>query len=121
MTELADQIQDIVQKEPVALFMKGTPAFAACGNSQRALDALRSVGAPVAAVNILPDPADPRRAVGALTAGRRSAGLRRRRADGGADIVQELAESGDLSDVIGDKLGEGWQAPGNERVVPLEL
>jgi monothiol glutaredoxin len=56
MSELADQIQDIVENEPVALFMKGTPTFAACGNSQRALDALRSVGAPVAAVNILPDP-----------------------------------------------------------------
>jgi hypothetical protein len=35
--------------------------------------------------------------------------------------VQELAQAGDLSDVIGEKLGDGWQAPGNERVVPLEL
>jgi monothiol glutaredoxin len=121
MSELADKIQDIVETEPVVLFMKGTPSFVACGNSQRALDALRAVGAPVAAVNILPDPriraelsdlyswpTIPQVFVGGELIG-------------GADIVQELAESGDLSDVIGEKLGDGWQAPGNERVVALEL
>jgi len=121
MSELADQIQDIVETEPVVLFMKGTPSFVACGNSQRALDALRSVGAPVAAVNILPDPriraelselyswpTIPQVFVGGELIG-------------GADIVQELAQAGDLSDVIGEKLGDGWQAPGNERVVQLAL
>jgi glutaredoxin-related protein len=35
------------ETEPVALFMKGTPTFVACGNSQRALAALRTAGAPV--------------------------------------------------------------------------
>ena len=121
MSELSEQIQEIVTKEPVALFMKGTPSFVGCGNSMRALEALRSVGAPVAAVNILPDPrirqelselygwpTIPQVFVGGELIG-------------GADIVQELAESGDLSDVIGEKLGDGWQAPGNERVVQLEL
>jgi monothiol glutaredoxin len=121
MTELVDQIEEIINTEPVALFMKGTPAFIACGNSARALEALRSVGAPVAAIDILPDPrirqelseisgwpTIPQVFVGGELIG-------------GADIVQELAESGDLSDVIGEKLGEGWQAPGNERVIKLEL
>jgi monothiol glutaredoxin len=121
MSELSEQIQEIVTTEPVALFMKGTPSFVGCGNSMRALEALRSVGAPVAAINILPDPrirqelselygwpTIPQVFVGGELIG-------------GADIVQELAESGDLSDVIGDKLGEGWQAPGSERVVPLAL
>ena len=37
--------------------MKGTPQFVMCGNSDRALRALRDAGAPVTAVNILPDPA----------------------------------------------------------------
>src|SRR5436189_104424 len=36
--------------------MKGTPQFVMCGNSQRALDALRRAGAPVTAVDILPNP-----------------------------------------------------------------
>ena len=121
MSEIAEQIQEIVTTEPVAVFIKGTPAFPACGNSMRALEALRSVGAPVAAVNILPDPrirqelselygwpTIPQVFVGGELIG-------------GADIVQELAEGGDLSDVIGEKLGEGWQAPGHEKVLPLAL
>ena len=121
MSDIAEQIQDIVTTEPVAVFIKGTPAFPACGNSMRALEALRSVGAPVAAVNILPDPrirqelselygwpTIPQVFVGGELIG-------------GADIVQELAESGDLSDVIGEKLGDGWQAPGHEKIVPLTL
>ena len=56
MTDLRDQISDIIETQPVALFMKGTPSFVACGNSQRALSALRAAGAPVTAVDILPDP-----------------------------------------------------------------
>ena len=32
---LRDQISDIIETEPVTLFMKGTPSFVACGNSQR--------------------------------------------------------------------------------------
>src|ERR1700755_2728500 len=54
--ELHDQIQQVIDNEPVALFMKGTPQMVMCGNSQRALEALRSAGAPVTAVDVLPDP-----------------------------------------------------------------
>ena len=42
--------------EPVAVFMKGTPERPACGNSLRALQALWSAGAPITAVDVLPDP-----------------------------------------------------------------
>jgi monothiol glutaredoxin len=37
--------------------MKGTPQMVMCGNSLRALEALRRAGAPVTAVDVLPDPA----------------------------------------------------------------
>ena len=56
MSELKDTIKQVIDNEPVALFMKGTPQFVMCGNSHRALEALRSVGAPVTAVDVLPDP-----------------------------------------------------------------
>ena len=73
MSELHEQIRGIIEGEDVALFMKGTPQFAMCGNSQRALDALRRAGAPVTAVDILPDP-------GSARSSRRSpAGRRSRR------------------------------------------
>ena len=41
MSELREQIENVIQSEDVALFMKGTPQFVMCGNSSRALDALR--------------------------------------------------------------------------------
>ena len=56
MSELSDRIKDVIEQEPVALFMKGTPQFVMCGNSDRALRALRDAGAPVTAVDVLPDP-----------------------------------------------------------------
>ena len=56
MSELSDRIKQVIDDEPVVLFMKGTPQFVMCGNSGRALEALREAGAPVTAVDILPDP-----------------------------------------------------------------
>ncbi len=46
MSEYATKIKDVIEKEPVALFMKGTPHMIMCGNSLRALEALRRAGAP---------------------------------------------------------------------------
>jgi len=56
LSELSDRIKDVIEREPVALFMKGTPQFVMCGNSDRALRALREAGAPVTAVDTRPDP-----------------------------------------------------------------
>jgi monothiol glutaredoxin len=56
MSELGERIKDVIDNEPVALFMKGTPQFVMCGNSGRALEALRAAGAPVTAVDVLPVP-----------------------------------------------------------------
>jgi len=46
MSELKETIKNVIENEPVALFMKGTPQFVMCGNSDRALRALRDAGAP---------------------------------------------------------------------------
>ena len=50
MSELGNRIKDVIENEQVALFMKGTPQLVMCGNSDRALHALREAGAPVTAV-----------------------------------------------------------------------
>ena len=57
MTDLSSNIRQVIEGEDVALFMKGTPQMVMCGNSMRALEALRRAGAPVTAVDVLPDPA----------------------------------------------------------------
>ena len=50
--ELNGRIKSVIDTSPVALFMKGTPQLVMCGNSSRALEALRALGAPVTAVNL---------------------------------------------------------------------
>src|SRR5256885_13754205 len=59
MSELSDKIKDVVENAPVSIFMKGTPQFIMCGNSDRALRALQQAGAPVTAVDLPPAPAIP--------------------------------------------------------------
>ena len=116
---LRDQISEIIQTEPVALFMKGTPSFVACGNSQRALTALRAAGAPVSAVDILPDPRF-RQELSALSGWPTIPQIFvKGELVGGADIVEELQATGELEQKLSDALGEGYREARDEHVVEL--
>src|SRR5919198_1463963 len=96
MSELRDSIQQVIENEPVALFRKGTPQFVMCGNSERALRAWSGAGAPVSAVDILPDPAI-RRELSALSGWPTIPQVFvRGELIGGADIVEELAATVEL-------------------------
>jgi len=118
VTEIHDQIKQIVETEDVALFMKGTPQFVMCGNSQRALDALRRVGAPVTVVDILPDP-QIRQELSALSGWPTIPQVFvRGELVGGADIVEELEASGELEKTLREKLGESYGRT-EERVVAV--
>lgn len=119
MSTLKDQIAEVIEKEPVAVFMKGTPEMVMCGNSHRALNALRAVGAPITTVDVLPDPR-----------------IRQELAEisgwptipqvfvkgeliGGADITEELLASGDLQRKVDEALGSDRTQ--DVKVVALEL
>jgi monothiol glutaredoxin len=105
MKSLRQQIEDVIKDEPVALFMKGTPEMVMCGNSYRALNALHAAGAPITTVDILPDPRI-RQELSALsgwpTIPQVFVGGE---LIGGADITEELLESGDLAQKLDDALG----------------
>jgi monothiol glutaredoxin len=117
MTELRDRIKNVVDHEPVALFMKGSPTFVMCGNSERALRALRGAGAPVTAVDILPDPRI-RQELSALSGWPTIPQVFiRGELIGGADIVEELAASGELEQKLSDSLGPDYRDEREERVV----
>jgi monothiol glutaredoxin len=108
MSELGDRIKGIIEDSDVALFMKGTPAMVMCGNSDRALKALRSAGAPVTAVDILPDPRI-REELSALSGWPTIPQVFvKGELVGGADIAQELAESGELEQLLRERLGDGY-------------
>ena len=119
MNELTDRIKDVIENEPVALFMKGTPQFVMCGNSDRALRALREAGAPVTAVNILPDPAI-RQELSALSGWPTIPQVFvKGELVGGADIVQELSETGRLPEILAEKLGADYRDAAEEHVVDV--
>jgi len=119
MSELHDRIKDVIENEPVAIFMKGTPQFVMCGNSDRALRALREAGAPVTAVDILPDPAI--RAELSELSGWPTIPQVFVKGElvGGADITEELGESGELATLLAERLGEGYRDGAEEHVVDV--
>jgi monothiol glutaredoxin len=121
MSELRDRIKEIIEGEDVVLFMKGTPQFAMCGNSMRALEALRAVEAPFAAVDVLPDP-EIRQELSGLSGWPTIPQLFvKGELLGGADIVQELHASGELEQKLVASLGDGYRAPGAERTLGLAV
>jgi monothiol glutaredoxin len=117
--ELRERIKSVIDTEPVALFMKGTPQFVMCGNSERALQALRSAGAPVTAIDILPDPGI-RRELSSLSGWPTIPQVFvRGELVGGADIVQELAATGELERKLSESLGDDYRDEAEERVVSV--
>ena len=109
MTELRETIQQVIEGEPVALFMKGTPQFVMCGNSERALRALRGAGATVTAVDILPDPRIREELSGLSGWPTIPQIFIGGELIGGADIVEELAETGELKRKLEEKLGGDYR------------
>jgi monothiol glutaredoxin len=119
MSDLSDRIQQTIDAEPVVAFIKGTHEQCMCGNSERALHALRSVGASFTAVDVLPDPAI-RQELSAIsswpTIPQVFVGGE---LIGGADIVQELAATGELEAKLNERLGDSWRNGGEERTVSV--
>jgi len=119
MSKLREKIQQVIVDEPVVLFMKGTPQRAMCGNSTRALEALRRAGAPVTAVDILPD-AHIRPELSALSGWPTIPQIFiRGELIGGADITEELAESGELEEKLESALGAGYRSGRAEKTVAV--
>ena len=119
MKTLNEQISEVIDSEPVALFMKGTPQMVMCGNSQRALQALHAAGAPVTTVDILPDPRI-RQELAAISGWPTIPQVFvKGELIGGADITEELFESGALGQKLDEALGA--ERPQDIKVVALEL
>src|SRR5437868_14495503 len=103
---MREQIQAAIDENPVILFMKGTPDQPMCGFSARTVAILQSVGQPFAAVNILPDP----RIRQELSTISNWPTIPQLFVDGeligGADIVAEMYQSGELHEALGLEAAE---------------
>lgn len=102
MSDTKQRIDEIVKGQPVVLFMKGTADFPMCGFSGRAIQVLKACGAQnFATVNVLDDeeirqgikdyanwPTIPQLYVKGEFVG-------------GADIMMEMYQSGELQQLLG--------------------
>lgn len=55
MSDVQARIKDMVEKNKVVLFMKGTKSFPQCGFSARVVEVLKAEGVPFETVNVLAD------------------------------------------------------------------
>jgi monothiol glutaredoxin len=98
---LRDAISEAIADNEVILFMKGTPEQPMCGFSARTAAALQALGTPFAAVDVLPDPRI-RQELSALSEWPTIPQLFvKGELIGGADIVAEMYETGELPRVLG--------------------
>jgi monothiol glutaredoxin len=98
MEDLKQQVHELVTKNPVVLFMKGTPQFPTCGFSSRAAQVLKACGLKdFKAVNVMMEPPEVQKAVcdyaqwptwPQLFVGGEFIG--------GADIMTEMYQNGEL-------------------------
>jgi monothiol glutaredoxin len=96
-----DAIAGAIEQNRVILFMKGTPDQPMCGFSARTAAALQALDAPFAAVDILPDPRI-RQELSALSGWPTIPQLFvEGELIGGADIVAEMYETGELAQALG--------------------
>jgi monothiol glutaredoxin len=111
---LRDAIEDAIESNPVILFMKGTPEQPMCGFSARTAGALQTLETPFAAVDVLPDPRI-RQELSALSNWPTIPQLFvRGELVGGADIVAEMYESGELAELLGVEQPEDADAAGSD-------
>jgi monothiol glutaredoxin len=104
MTEptLKDRVEELISENPVLLFMKGTPEAPRCGFSMRVVGVLDSMGVEYAALDVLPALDPLREVTGEISDWRTFPQLYvNGELVGGADIVEELADSGELAPMLG--------------------
>jgi monothiol glutaredoxin len=98
---IREAIAEAIAGNPVILFMKGNPDQPACGFSARSVAALQALGAPFAAVDIRPDPRI-RQELSALSNWPTIPQLFvKGELVGGADIITEMYETGELAETLG--------------------
>jgi monothiol glutaredoxin len=94
-------IAEAIEDNEVILFMKGTPEQPMCGFSARTVAALQALDTRFAAVDILPDPRL-RQELSAISQWPTIPQLFvRGELVGGADIVTEMFETGELAELLG--------------------
>ena len=100
--ELKSKVQELIAANPVLLFMKGTPDQPRCGFSMRVVQVLDTMNVEYGAVDVLPA-LQPLREVTAEISDWQTFPQLYANGElvGGCDIIEEMAESGELAETLG--------------------
>ena len=115
--ELKQRVEELIAANPVLLFMKGTPDAPRCGFSMRVVRVLDSLQVDYGAIDVLPA-LQPLREVTAEIADWQTFPQLYVSGEllGGADIVEEMFNGGELAELLGveqpDEMPAASAAPG---------
>jgi monothiol glutaredoxin len=100
--ELKSKVEELIAANPVLLFMKGTPDMPRCGFSMRVVQVLDAIDVEYGAIDVLPI-LQPLREVTAEVSDWQTFPQLYVNGEliGGADIVEEMFESGELAEALG--------------------
>ena len=102
--ELKQKVEEVLRENRVLLFMKGTPETPQCGFSMRVVGVLEQMGTEYGAIDVLPILDPLREVTGEISDWRTFPQLYvNGELVGGADIVEEMFESGELAEALGVK------------------
>jgi monothiol glutaredoxin len=100
--DLKSKVEELIRDNRILLFMKGTPEQPQCGFSMRVVNTLESYGVDYAALDVLPALQPLREVTAELSDWQTFPQLYvNGELVGGADIVDEMDESGELAGVLG--------------------
>lgn len=123
--ELKAKIEQLVADNPVLLFMKGTPDMPRCGFSMRVVQVLDQLDVEYGAIDVLPA-LQPLREVTAEISDWQTFPQLYVNGEliGGADIVEEMFESGELAEALGVEQPQSAAMPetaGPAQSPPLQI
>jgi monothiol glutaredoxin len=110
--ELKQKVEELIAANPVLLFMKGTPEMPRCGFSMRVVQVLDSMEVDYGAIDVLPALQPLREVTTEISDWQTFPQLYvNGELLGGADIVEEMFDSGELAQALGVAQPEEAPAP----------
>jgi len=110
--ELKQKVEELVAANQVLLFMKGTPEMPRCGFSMRVVQVLDSLDVEYGAIDVLPALQPLREVTAEISEWQTFPQLYvNGELLGGADIVEEMFDSGELAEALGVEQPEAAPVP----------
>jgi len=119
--ELKQKVEGLIAANPVLLFMKGTPDMPRCGFSMRVVQVLDSLDVEYGAIDVLPALQPLREVTAEISDWQTFPQLYvKGQLLGGADIVEEMFDSGELAEALGVEQPEAVPAAASSAAPPAQ-